>query len=281
MRIWISILIPLFIVTLTAATLRATGPDARELAQKGYSTFKEVLAGDEAKLPDAIHYMEEARSGDETYVPNLYNLARAYFFEAITFNKDESAAKAEKTFARLLELAPTRFDAMSFHAAILIQQSGGRDMAKFMQGAQELRKASQGDPNDLTVRIVTAFVSPNLPPQAQQLIGMTDPVGNLNFIGGAFDQFSSDFAPHASVVMNAFIGEALLASGNKEKARQSFQKALKVAQPADEGQVAGRKVLDSVIAARMNGGEKSVFADPVFSGCHACHLSAPDKLLPR
>jgi tetratricopeptide (TPR) repeat protein len=277
----IGILISLLATTLTAGTLRATAPDARELAQKGYSTFKQVLAGDEAKLPDAIHYMEEARSADETYVPNLYNLARAYFFEANTFNKDESAARAERTFARLLELAPTRFDAMSFHAAILIQQSGGRDMTKFMQGAEELRKATQEAPNDLTVRIVKAFVSSNLPPQAQPLIGMTDPVGNLNFIGDAFDQFSSDFAPHASVVMNAFIGEALLASGNTEKARESFQKALKVAQPADEGQVAGRKILDSVIAARMNGGEKAIFADPVFSGCHSCHLAAPDRLLPR
>jgi hypothetical protein len=81
--------------------------------------------------------------------------------------------------------------------------------------------------------------------------------------------------------MNAFIGEALLASGNTERARESFQRALKVAQPSDEGQVAGRKVLDSVIAARMNGGEKSIFSDPVFSGCHSCHLAAPDKLLPR
>jgi hypothetical protein len=170
---------------------------------------------------------------------------------------------------------------MSFHAAILIQQSGGRDMAKFMQGAEELRKASQEAPNDLTVRIVKAFVSSNLPPQAQPLIGMTDPVGNLNFIGDAFEQFSSDFAPHAGVVMNAFIGEALLASGNTEKARESFQKALKVAQPADEGPTAGRKILDSVIAARMNGGEKSIFANPVFSGCHSCHLAAPEKLLPR
>jgi tetratricopeptide (TPR) repeat protein len=277
----IRILISLLTVTLTAGTLRATGPDAKELAQKGYSTFKEVLAGDEAKLPDAIRYMEQARSADENHVPNLYNLARAYFFDAITFGKEESGAKAEKTFAHLLELAPTRFDAMSFHAAILIQQSGGRDMARFMQGAEELRKASQGAPTDLTVRIVTAFVSSNLPPQAQQLIGMTDPVGNLNFIGGAFEEFSSDFAPHASVVMNAFIGEALLASGEKEKARESFQKALKVAQPDQAGQVAGRKVLDGVIAARMNGGDKPIFQDPVFSGCHSCHLSAPEKLLPR
>src|SRR5204862_2782546 len=95
------------------------------------------------------------------------------------------------------------------------------------------------------------------------------------------DGFSSDFAPHASVVMNAFIGEALMMSGDKEKARASFEKALKIPQPYDEGQIAGRKVLDDAIAVRMKGGEKSIFENAVFSGCHSCHLARPEKLLPR
>jgi LytTr DNA-binding domain-containing protein len=69
-----------------------TGPDSKELAKQGYNLFKDVLAGDEAKLPEAIRQMEEARKADETYVPNLYNLARAYFFDGITFNKEESIA---------------------------------------------------------------------------------------------------------------------------------------------------------------------------------------------
>ena len=113
------------------------------------------------------------------------------------------------------------------------------------------------------------------------MIGIKDPVGDLKFIGKALDNFSSDFAPHAAVVMNAFIGEALMMTGDREKARASFEKALQTPQPDDAGQIAGRKRLDSTIAARMNGGEKPIFADPVFSGCHSCHLAAPDKLLPR
>src|SRR5207253_7738351 len=104
---------------------------------------------------------------------------------------------------------------------------------------------------------------------------------DLKFIGNALDNFSSDFAPHASVVMNAFIGEALMTGGDKEKARASFEKALKVPQPDDEGQLAGRKLLDSTIRARMNGGATSIFADAVFASCHSCHLAAPDKLLTR
>ena len=279
MRIWI--LISFAAAALTPSTLKATGSDAHQLAQKGYSAFKEVIAGDEAQLPEAIRLMEDARAADGTYVSNLYNLARAYFFEAITFNKEESGGKAEKMFARVLELAPDRVDAMAFHGAILIQQSNGQDMAKFVKGARELQAAAQRNPNDLTVRIVKAFVAPNLPPQARPMIGVTDATGDLTSIGSVFDSFSSDFAPHASVVMNAMIGETLLASGDKENARRSFQKALDAVQPADEGQLAGRRILDKAIAARMNGGEKSLMAETAFSGCHSCHLAAPDKLVSR
>jgi tetratricopeptide (TPR) repeat protein len=275
----IRILSFIVMIALAVGTMIAAETDAKELAQKGYNAFKDVLSGDQAKLPEAIRYMEQARTADETYVPNLFNLARAYFFEGITFNREEAITKAEKTFARTVELDPSRTDAMAFHGAILTQMSGGRDMAMFMRGAQELRTAFERTPNDLTVRIVMAFSTQNLPSQARAAIGVKDPVGDLKFIGNALDGFNSDFAPHASVVMNAFIGEGLLMAGDKEKARASFERALKVAEPVDEGQLAGRKRLERTIVARMNGGEKPISADPIFSGCHSCHLSAPDKLL--
>ena len=69
MRNWI--LISTIVVGL-AGTVRATEPDPKELAAKGYATFKTVLAGDEAKLPEAIRYMEESRRADDTNVGNLY-----------------------------------------------------------------------------------------------------------------------------------------------------------------------------------------------------------------
>jgi len=142
-----------------------------------------------------------------------------------------------------------------------------------------LTTAAQKTPDDLTVRIVLAFTSQNLPPQALGAIGVKNPVDNLRFIGKALDNSSSDFAPHAAVVMNAFIGEGLLMSGDKENSRASFERALKQSQPDDPGQLAGRKMLDSTIAARMNGGTRPIFENPIFSGCHSCHLAAPDKLL--
>src|SRR6266446_2413204 len=87
MKNWI--LMSTILVGLTAGSLMATEPDAKELAAKGYATFKGVLAGDEAKLPEAIGYMEESRKADGANVANLYNLARAYFFEAVTFKREQ------------------------------------------------------------------------------------------------------------------------------------------------------------------------------------------------
>ena len=125
---WISI--SMLSIVIAAGTLVATEPDAKELAQKGYNLFKDVLAGDEAKLPEAIRYMEEARAADETYVPNLFNLARAYFFDGITFDNEQAIGKAEKTFARVVELDPNRTDALAFHGAILAQMSRGQEDRK-------------------------------------------------------------------------------------------------------------------------------------------------------
>ena len=52
MRNWI--LISMVMVALAAGTLRATEPDAKELAAKGYSAFKNVLEGDVSKLAEPI-----------------------------------------------------------------------------------------------------------------------------------------------------------------------------------------------------------------------------------
>lgn len=276
-----SILIVMLVVAVAVNRVSAKEQNAQELAQKGYTAFRDVLTGDEARLPEAIQYMEAARKADETSVPNLFNLARAYFFDGITFNNNEVISKAEEAFRRVIELDPSRVDALSFHGAILAQMSRGQDMAMFMRGAQELKTAGERDPNDITVRIVKAFTAQNLPPEALALIGYSDPVANVKFIGRVFDSFSSDFAPHASVVMNAFIGEAYMAAGDKEKALASFESALKVPKPDDAGQLAGREPLDKAIRARMNGGDRSVSGNPAFSGCHSCHLGAPEKLLPR
>jgi tetratricopeptide (TPR) repeat protein len=268
-------------ILISLTILMAPEGDSKQLAQKGYNAFREVLSGDEAKLPDAIRYLEQAKAADEGNVPNLYNLARAYFFDGITFNKEESVNKAEATFARLLELDPQRTDALAFHGAILALSSRGENMQMFMKGAQELKAASKKTPDDITVRILQAIVSQQVPPQALPFIGLNDPVKNVQFIAGVFDSFSSEFAPHASVVMNAFIAEALLQQGERDKARASFETALKTPQPVDDGAIAGRKVLDDAIRARMSGNGKSIFEGPAFSGCHSCHLAQPDKLLAR
>src|SRR5262249_5296492 len=188
MRTWLLILTAGLL--LYVATFSPREPDPKELEQKGYSAFKEALAGDEAKLAEAIRYMEQARNADDTYVPNLYNLARAYFLDTMIFNREESISKAEKTFARMIELDPSRTDAMAFHGAILAQMSGGRDLDMFMRGAQELKTAFQRTPDDITVRIVMAVVSQTVPPEARSFLGGDEPVTNTRFIGKVFDRLS-------------------------------------------------------------------------------------------
>ncbi len=275
------VLITIMSIALAAGVMKAAEPDAKELAQKGYTTFRMVLAGDEAKLPEAIRYMEEAQSADATDANNLFNLARAYFFEVITFGKMESVEKAEKTFARVIELDPKNMDALSFHGSILTQMSAGRDIGKFMKGAGEMKAAVAQSPNNIGSRIILAFTARNFPPQGLAAMGNYNPDDDLQFVAKFLTPLNSDFAPHAGVVMNAFVAEAYKAKGDEEKARSSFQTALNIEKPADPGQLAGREMLDKVINARMKGGDKPIFDEPIFGGCHSCHLGAPEKLLSR
>jgi tetratricopeptide (TPR) repeat protein len=279
MRNWI--LISIVTVSLAAGTLSAMEPDAKELAAKGYAAFQAVLAGDQARLAEAIRDMEAARKGDETNVDNLFNLARAYFFESNVSNKADSVVKAEQTLARVVELNPKRVDALAFHGSVLSRMSGGRDIPMFMRGVGEMQSAVQQDPRDLTARLVRAFTTLNFPPQARAAFGEYEPLQDLEFVAKVFDHLTSDFAPHADTVMKAYVGEAYKQKGDAAKAGAHFEAALKVDQPEDAGQLAGRQILDKMIRARMSGGEKSLFEDRLFTSCHACHLSAPDKLLSR
>ena len=120
MRNWI--LISIVTIILAVGALAAAQEDAKQLAAKGHSVFLQVLGGDESKLPEAIRYMEDARQLDPTNVNNLYNLGRVRFFEVITLGRQESLAKAEEMFARIMELDPKKTEALSFHGSVLTQQ---------------------------------------------------------------------------------------------------------------------------------------------------------------
>lgn len=275
MRNWI--LISIVIMALAVGTLAARTSSAKELADKGLAVFHDVLGGDETKLAEAVQYMEDARKADEKNIDNLYNLARAYFYEGITFNKVEPIIKAEQITARIMELDPKKTEALAFHGSLLTIMSGGRDIPKFMQGAQEMKKAIELAPKNINNRIVLAFTARNFPPQALAAMGNYDPLPDLEFVSNAFEGDSFFYAPHADTVMKAFVGETYKSKGDSEKAKAKFEAALAVPKPKDPGERAGRELIDAAIKARMNGGEKTLFSG-VFSGCHSCHLNAPDKL---
>jgi tetratricopeptide (TPR) repeat protein len=271
----------IFTVLLVAGTLSAgmqAGPDAKQLAAQGHTTFVKVLGGDEAKLAEALRDMEQSRELDPSNSSNLYNLARAYLYDGLMNANEASLAKAESTLARALELNPKDTRALSFHGAVLTALSRGKDVAKFMQGAQEMKAAIEKDPENINNRIVIALTSMNFPPQALAAMGNYDNLHDLELVRDSFNGRKFFYAPHADVMMKAFVGEAYLKKGEAAKAKSNFEAALAVPKPANAGELAGRKVIDDAIRGRMAGGEKPI-ASGALSGCHSCHLNAPDKLL--
>jgi tetratricopeptide (TPR) repeat protein len=265
-------------LALAVGTLTATTQDARSLAVKGHTTFVEVLGGDEARLPEAIKYMEDARNLNPADTTNLYNLGRAYFYDSVTKGNVESAGKAERTIASLLELKPDDTRALSFHGSVLTAISGGKDIAMFMKGAGEMKTAVEKAPKNINNRIVIALTSENFPPQALAAMGNYDNLKDLEIVRDAFNGQTFYYAPHADVVMKAMVGDAYRKKGDMSKARENFEAALTVPKPAKAGDKAGREIIDAAIRGRMNGGEKALLSGPL-SGCHSCHLNAPEKLL--
>jgi tetratricopeptide (TPR) repeat protein len=276
MSIWF--VISILMVRVATGTVGATGQDAKQLAAKGHEVFVEVLGGHEAKYAEAVKYMEQSRQLDPANTSNLYNLARAYFYDALTTNNADSAKKAEETLAKLMELKPSDTRALAFHGSILTFMSGGKDMPKFMQGASEMKTAIEKDPQNINNRIVLPFTARNFPPQALAAMGNYDSLKDLEFVRDAFNGQTFYYAPHADVVMKAFVGDAYKQRGDDAKAQANFEAALAVPKPANPGERAGRDLLDNAIRARMNGDDKPL-GSGVFSGCHSCHLNAPDKIL--
>ena len=265
-------------LALTAGTLKAIGPDAKQLAAKGHMTFIAVLGGDQARFAEAVKYMEDSQALDPNDAGNLYNLGRAYFYDAVTNGKPAAYAKAEAVLQKLMELQPSETRAVSFHGSLLTSMSQGKDIAMFMKGAQEMKKAIESDPSNVNNRIVLAFTARNLPPQALAAMGNYDSLKDLEFIRDAFAGGTFGYAPHAKVVMNAFVGDAYKLRGDNAKAKENFAAALAQPQPSGTGARAGRDLLDKAIRTRMDGGETPL-GGGAFAGCHSCHLNAPDKLL--
>ncbi len=263
---------------LTAGIIHASGADARELAVKGLETFHLVLGGDSAKYREAIRNLEESDRLDGANIPNLYNLARAYFYEANTQGNREALSKAERTVSRILELEPENPEALAWHGSMLTALSRGQDMGQFMRGIGEMKRADEIDPSNTNNKIVKAFTAMNFPPPALAAMGNYDPISDLEFVRDAFDGEAFYYAPQAQVVITALVGDAyLLKRNDRQAAREQFARALAYAQPRDENALAGRKVLDDAIRTRMNGGEQPLFGS-IMTTCYSCHLTEPDKI---
>jgi uncharacterized protein (DUF2141 family) len=249
------------------------------MAKQGWTTFLEVLAGDQTKFGLAVRQLEQAAVAAPTDVFNLFTLGRAYFYDAITHNNLSSAEKAERTFARILELNP-KHDALAFHGSVLTFLSQGKDPEKFRKGIQEMNQTVQQDPNSLNGRFSRSLTALGLPPQARSGMGNYDPVEDLEFASHAFEGIEFHYAPHAGVGSKAFVGEAYLLRRDIAKAQAAFKAALAVPVPSEAGAKAGRVLLLDIIRKRLNGSEQSLnelLGQAGLSSCNTCHLRISEK----
>jgi len=249
------------------------------MAKQGWTTFLEVLAGDQTKFGLAVRQLEQAAVVDPTDVFNLFPLGRASFYDAITHNNLSSAEKAERTFARILELNP-KHDALAFHGSVLIFLSQGKDPEKFRKGIQEMNQTVQQDPNSLNGRFSRSLTALGLPSPARSGMGNYDPVEDLEFASRAFEGIEFHYAPHAGVGSKAFVGEAYLLRRDIAKAQAAFKAALAVPVPSEAGAKAGRVLLQDIIRKRLNGSEQSLnelLGQAGLSSCNTCHLRISEK----
>jgi len=250
------------------------------VVKQGWLTFLEVLAGDQTKFQLAVRQLEQAAATVPTDAHNLFTLGRAYFYDAIGHNNLSSAEKAERTFARILELNP-KHDALAFHGSVLTILSQGKDPERFRKGIEEMNRMVQQDPNNLNGRFSRSLTALGLPPQARPGMGNYDPVEDLEFASHAFEGIESHYAPHAEVGSKTFVGEAYLLRRDVGKAQAAFKAALAVPLPSEAGAKAGRMLLQDLIQKRLNGSDQSfneLLGQAGLSSCNTCHLRISERI---
>jgi len=258
-------------------TTTATDNRVEDLSRQGWHTFLEVLAGDQRKFQLAVRQLEQSAVANPAGVHNLYTLARAYFYDAITHNSLASAEKARRTFARVLELDP-KHEALGFHGSTLVFLNREKDPVKFGQGVEEMNRAVAQNPDGLTGRLSRGLTALALPGEMRSMLHY-DPVEDLEFASRAFEGVVFHYAPHAEVGSKAFLGEGYLLRGDTVKAQSSFKAALAVPLPSDPGAKAGRIRLQEILLKRLNGSSQSVpelLAQAGLSTCNTCHLRSPE-----
>ena len=141
-----SIRIGALILTLVLGTIAfspggAAGNQPGDVAKQGWLTFLEVLAGDQTKFQLAVRQLEQAAATVPTDAHNLFTLGRAYFYDAIAHNNLSSAEKAERTFARILELNPKH----DVHRQTIVQLRRARELHALAGGHYLLRLSDGSD----------------------------------------------------------------------------------------------------------------------------------------
>lgn len=213
----------LVLLVITISFSRAAGAEGGNQAKEGWLNFLEVLAGDQTKFQPAIQQLEQAAAAVPADVHNLFTLGRAYFYDAITRCDLPSAAKAERTFASILELDP-QHDALAFHGSVLTILSQGKDLEKFQKGIQEMNLLVQQKPDSLNGRLSRGLTALALPTKARTAMGKYDPVDDLEFASHAFSGIESHYAPHAELGSKSLLAKLISSGAMLPRRRQPSKK---------------------------------------------------------
>jgi len=278
-RIAVRYFLPYMLQQLVGNSFEARAAEqSADPAREGWRNFLEVLSGNQSKFELALRQLEEAAATAPKDIHNLYTLGRAYFYDAISHNHLDSAEKAERTFARVLELDP-KHEALAFHGSVLTILSQGKDPEKFRQGIREMDLLVQRNPDSLTGRLSRGFTALAIPTELRPKLGNYDPVRDFELTGQAFEGILFHDAPHAEFSSKAFLGESYLFRGDIANAQAAFKAALAVPLPAEPGAKAGRVVLQDLVRRRLNGSEQSLsdlLRQAGLGSCNACHLRRPE-----
>lgn len=174
--------------------------------------------------------------------PNNFELVRklgkGYFFQFFGEGNNASAAKAQKTFDRALELKKDDPETLAYYGSVytlIAQRLDKKDPAKqkadFDRGFELLKKAEQIAPRQGAVVSVTSASYLHLPDSygmAPHVVEMLE--GMRKAMGPLFVKFSH----HGRQRLLLTLGQAYAKTGQPDKARACFDEAWQVDQESVE-----------------------------------------------
>lgn len=198
---------------------------------------QDFVAGNVPSLEE-IAVVEKEVAADPNNFENVRRLGKGYFFQFFGEGNNSYVSKSQKTLERALELKKDDPESLAYLGSVyalvamrLDKKDPAKQKADFDKAFELLQKAEQLAPRNGAVISVTCASYLFLPDSygmaphvVQQIEGMRKAMGPI------FDRFSH----HGRQRLLLTLGQAYARTGQIEKARGSFEDALKINQESVE-----------------------------------------------